>query len=214
MTEDTATPSPETADIAWLRNLAQEGSSSPPHGGSILLAAGLIWGTASVAHWTIVSEMITVDPVAYGVLWGAAGVAFAVALIVLIARLKRRGGVETAANRAFASVWSALGWGMFSLFSALMLLEVSRTGQTEMASWSLAIPSIIMAFYGVGWAVSATMLRRSSLWFMAIGAFIAAPVLAMMSGSAAQYLAYAACLFLLMAVPGFLLMRAARTAKA
>ena len=214
MTEDTATPSPETADIAWLRNLAQEGATSPPHGGSILLAAGLIWGAASVAHWTVISGIIAVGPAAYGVIWGTAGVVFIATLIVLIIQLKRRGGVETAANRAFGIVWSALGWGTFSLFSALMLLDVSRSGQADMASWSLAIPSIIMAFYGVGWAVSATMLRRRSLWFTAIGAFIAAPVLAIMSGSAAQYLAYAVCLFLLMAVPGFLLMRAARTPNA
>lgn len=200
----------ETTDIAWLRGLAEEGAKSPPQGGSILFAAGLIWGTASLAHWAIASGLTPVDPAGYGIVWGIALLVFFVALAVLITRLKRQGGVETAANRAFGSVWSAMGWGIFSLFAALALLDVNKTGAVDMAAWSLAIPSIIMAFYGIGWAVSATMLRQRPLWFLAIGAFVAAPALALAAGSTAQYLAYAAALFGLMALPGFLLMRSAK----
>lgn len=202
-------PHNDTADIAWLRSLAEEGAKTPPHGGSILFAAGLIWGTASVAHWFIITGLLPVDPAGYGLIWGAALLVFLATLFILIRRLKAQGGVETAANRAFGSVWSALGWGIFSLFTALMLLDVSRTGEVNMADWSLAIPSIIMTFYGMGWAVSATMLRQRMLWLLAIGAFVAAPALALISGSSIQYLAYAAALYLLMAVPGFLLMRQA-----
>ena len=202
-------PNNDTADIAWLRSLAEEGAKTPPHGGSILCAAGLIWGTASVAHWFIITGLIPVDPAGYGLVWGVALLVFFATLVVLTRRLKAQGGVETAANRAFGSVWSALGWGIFSLFTALMLLDVSRTGEVNMADWSLAIPSIIMTFYGMGWAVSATMLRQRRLWVLAIASFVAAPVLALISGSTAQYLAYAATMYLLMALPGYLLMRAA-----
>lgn len=67
-----------------------------------------------------------------------------------------------------------------------------------------------MAFYGVGWAVSATMTRSRHLWALALASFAAAPVLAVMSGTSWQYLAYAVALFGLMALPGFLLMRAAK----
>jgi hypothetical protein len=72
------------------------------------------------------------------------------------------------------------------------------------------IPSIIMAFYGVGWAVTATMTRSKSLWTLALASFAAAPALAVLSGTSWQYLAYAVALFGLMALPGFLLMRAAK----
>ncbi len=71
-------------------------------------------------------------------------------------------------------------------------------------------PSIIMTFYGLGWAVSAAMTRSKPLSGLAIASFIAAPLLALLTDQASQYLAYAACLFLLMAAPGFLLMRAAK----
>jgi hypothetical protein len=55
------------------------------------------------------------------------------------------------------------------------------------------------------------MYRSRMLWGLAIGSFLAAPLLASLTGLDEQYLAYAAALFLLMALPGWLLMRSART---
>lgn len=200
----------ELTDIAWLRGLAEEGARSPIKGASILFAAGLIFGTASLVHWLIAAGMIAVAPSVYGAIWGATALIFLVTLVVLIGRLKRDGGVETAANRAFGIVWAALGWGIFSLFMSLIASDLARTGQSSMAEWSLVIPSIIMAFYGVGWAVTATMTRSKSLWTLALASFAAAPALAVLSSTSWQYLAYAGALFGLMAVPGFLIMRSAK----
>lgn len=200
----------ELTDIAWLKGLAEQGAKAPIQGGSILFCAGLVYGSASVAHWAVAAQIVAADPVAYGWIWGAAVVAFLAALILLIGRLKGQGGVETAANRAFGIVWSALGWGIFSLFVSLIASDLTREGSSDMAEWALVIPSIIMAFYGVGWAVSATMVRSRPLWVLALASFAAAPLLAVMSGGATQYLAYAGALFGLMALPGFLIMRAAK----
>ena len=41
-------PNNDAADIAWLRNLAAEGATAPFRGASVLLAAGLIYGVASL----------------------------------------------------------------------------------------------------------------------------------------------------------------------
>ena len=71
-------------------------------------------------------------------------------------------------------------------------------------------PSIIMVFYGLGWAVSAAMTRSRMLAGLAAGSFVAAPLLALLTHEPALYLGYAAALFLLMGLPGFLLMRAAK----
>jgi len=200
----------EITDIAWLRGLAEEGARAPIQGASILLAAGLIYGSASLAHWALETGLIAAGTEGFGWIWGIAVMAFLASLVILIGRLKRQGGVETAANRAFGIVWAALGWGIFSLFTSLILSDLSREGASSMADWALVIPSIIMAFYGVGWAVTATMVRSRPVWILALASFAAAPALAVLSGSSAQYLAYAAALFGLMAVPGFLLMRAAK----
>ena len=197
-------------DIAWLRGLAEEGAKAPIKGASILFAAGLIFGTASVIHWLIAADILVVAPAAYGAIWGVTVLIFLATLAVLIGRLKREGGVETAANRAFGIVWAALGWGLFSLFMSLIAGDLARSGQSDLAQGSLIIPSIVMAFYGVGWAVTATMTRSRPLWTLALASFAAAPVLAVLSGASWQYLAYAGALFGLMALPGFLIMRAAK----
>jgi hypothetical protein len=200
----------ELMDIAWLRGLAEEGAKAPIKGASILFAAGLIFGTASVAHWLIAAGVVAVASEVYGAMWGATALIFLVTLSVLIGRLKREGGVETAANRAFGIVWTALGWGIFSLFTSLIASDLARAGQSDLAEWSLIIPSIIMAFYGVGWAVTATMTRSKPLWTLALTSFAVAPVLAVLSGTSWQYLAYAGALYGLMALPGFLIMRSAK----
>ncbi|MGV8929861.1 MAG: hypothetical protein ACOH1E_08910 [Brevundimonas sp.] len=200
----------QVADIAWMRRLAEEGAGTPMQGASILMSAGLIFGSASLIHWAQISGLIGEVPgPVTGLIWLIATGVFFVVMAFLLRGLKRKGGVVTAGNRASSTTWSALGWGIFALFASLGVLGW-RLGE-EAALMGLALsPSIIMVFYGIGWAVSATMYRNRTLWWLAIGSFLAAPVLAWMAGDSAQYLAYAAALFLLMALPGWLLMRQAR----
>lgn len=198
------------ADIAWMRKLAEENAEAPMRGGSILMAAGLIYGLGSVLHWASLTGLVPIQDAGLGVIWLAATALFFVVLFVLIARQKSQGGVRTAANRASGAAWSSVGWGIFATFTSVAVVGL-RIGQDSLLLLSLT-PSIIMVFYGMGWAVSASMTRSNQLWWLAIGSFLAAPLLAAFSGQDVQYLAYAACLFLLMAVPGFLLMRAAKQA--
>lgn len=178
-------------------------------GTSILMFAGLIYGTASLFHWAQISSLIDIPGLVEGVIWLIATGVFFVVLAVVITGLQRKVGVVTAGNRASGTTWSALGWGIFALFTSLAVLGL-RLGE-DAAMLALALtPSVIMVFYGIGWAVSATMYRNRVLWWLAAGSFVAAPLLAALADQDAQYLAYAAALFLLMALPGWMLMRQAR----
>lgn len=197
------------ADIAWMRRLAEEGADTPMQGASILMNAGLIFGAASLFHWAQITGVAPSSGPVEGLGWLVATVLFLAVLAVTIVRLKRSGGVRTARNRATDTVWSALGWGIFALFAAMMALGW-RVGDEGIEIAFGLVPSVIMVFYGIGWAVSAAMYKSRPLWGLAVGSFAAAPLLAALTGSANQYLAYAAALFLLMALPGFLLMRGAR----
>lgn len=201
--EDTA------ADIAWMRRLAEEGAAAPMQGASILFTAGLTYGVASLFFWAEITGRVPMGDSVTGLGWLVATGVFLVALFVIISRLKRQGGVMTASNRATGTVWSALGWGIFALFASMAVLGWRAGSEGALVAMSLS-SSIIMVFYGVGWAVTAAMHRSRILWGLAIGSFVAAPLLAALSGQAEQYLAYAAALFLLMALPGWLLMRGAR----
>ena len=206
MTDKTEDPA---ADIAWMRQLAEEGADAPMQGASILMSAGLIYGTASLFHWAQISGVFPTSGLAIGIGWLAATALFLLTLAVVIPRLKRGSGVMTASNRASGTVWSSLGWGIFALFLSMAAVGWRTGEQGALLALSLSM-SAIMVFYGIGWAVTAAMYRSRRLWGLAIGSFAAAPLLALLTGRDEQYLAYTAALFLLMALPGFLLMRAAR----
>lgn len=198
------------ADIAWMRKLAEEGAEAPMRGGSILMAAGLIYGLGSVIHWAAISDRIGLGDPQLGLIWLAATGLFLVTLTIVNLRLRGQAGVRTSANRATGAAWMSVGLGIFALFTSIAVIGL-RMGEDTLLLLTLT-PSIIMVFYGMGWAVSASMTRSHALWWLAIGSFIAAPLLAALSGQDIQYLAYAGCLIVLMAVPGFLLMRATRQA--
>ena len=196
------------ADIAWMRRLAEEGAQAPMQGAPILMAAGLTFGVGSLAFWAELNRMFSV-PGVFGVSWLAATALFLAILTFNLTGSRRRTGVMTAANRAIGTVWSAVGIGIFALFVALIINDVRTDSSEGFNSFWLA-PSVIMVFYGLGWAVTSAMLKSRPLWFLAMASFVAAPLLALLAGEAVQYLAYAAALFLLMALPGWMLMRQAR----
>ena len=198
-----------TVDIAWMRRLAEEGGDAPMQGASILMVAGLIFGGASLYQWAELTGLVPAEGAVTGVGWLVATGVFLVSLFLIIARLKRQGGVRTAGNRATTAVWSAMGWGIFALFVSITIMGWRTGEQGSLLAMSLS-PSIIMVFYGIGWAVSGAMYRSQLMWGLAIGSLVAAPLLAAFTGHAEQYLAYAAALFLLMALPGWMLMRRAR----
>ena len=197
------------ADIAWMRRLAEEGSATPFRGASTLMAAGLIFGAASLLHWSVASGLVALPPAVFSGLWGLATVVFLATLSGLAIRRRKQGGVVTLANRASGAVWSGVGIGIFFLGASMAVIG-ARLGSGSAMAVIWLLPSVIMVFYGLGWAVTASMLKSRPLWWLAAGSFLAAPLLAVLAGQATLYLAYAAALFLLMALPGFLLMRAAR----
>lgn len=207
MTHDTEN---DAADIAWLRKLAEEGANAPMHGASILFGAGLIYGAASVAHWLAAADLIPLSINQASLGWLVATIIFWVMLAILIPRVRRTGGVNTLANRASGIAWSGVGWGIFALAVSMGVLGW-RLGPSAGPGLFALIPSIIMVFYGAGWAVSAAMFKDRTMWALSLASFTAAPVMALFAGEPAQYLAYAVALFGLMALPGYLFMRAAKS---
>ena len=190
-------------DIAYMKTLADEGASGPLIGGSTLVAAGLIFGIASLGEWANAAGLIVLDGIQHLYLWGAAGLIFAATLTVLIRRQKGRPGVMSPANRAFGTAWMGVGLAIFSMAVALSLLGY----KTQSNLPGLVFPSLIFALYGAGWAVSAAMSGQKWLWWPAYGSWLLAPVLAWFVNDPSLYLVYAIGLAFLALVPGVILMR-------
>lgn len=208
MTDDIDT---RPTDIAWIRSLAEEGANAPLGGGRILMAAGLIYGAASLVQWATVAHVAPFGPRQSNWIWLAATVAFLILTTMDKLFLCPSSGVKTAANRAAQAAWACVGTGIFAMIASMAVVawRVGPTGGILIA----LLPSLIMVFYGLGWGVSAAMVRSPRLMALSAASFISAVAIAALTGSNAQFLAYAAALFALMAVPGFLLMQAAGKAR-
>lgn len=190
-------------DIAYMRAMAQEGRRAPLLGGSILIAAGGIFGSASIVHYAIETGMLALSPVAYAWLWGAAFLVFIVALNVLQRRIGKLPGATSLANRAAGTAWMGVGLVIFTASISMAVLAWKSGSETTF----MLFPSLIFAVYGAGWAVSATVSGVKWQWWLAVAAWIAAPGIAFLAGEPSLWLAYAAGLFAFAMLPGFQLVR-------
>lgn len=190
-------------DIAFMRALAQEGSSAPLLGGSILVAAGAVFGIAGIIHWSIVVGIINAPQMAFGIVWPVALFVFLGLLFWLRRGVETRPGAQSPGNRAAGTAWSAMGWTIFVISLTIGILA----WRTHSPIPALIFPPLILALYGMGWCVAAAMARKRWLWMTAIGSYAAALLVAWLAVSPAVYLVYALAMLLLMALPGYILMR-------
>lgn len=191
-------------DIAYLRALAEEGRQGPLLGGSILMAGGLIFGTASLIVWAALDRGVSPDSGVH-LAWFVAMALFFAALFLLKRRITYSGG----ASKTFGQAWGGLGWGCCAIVTSLLIMGV-RAHDPLMG---VAIAPVILGLYGAGWSVAALATNSRGLMAVALGAFGMALVLAWFAVDATLvYLIYALSLYLLAALPGFVLMRQARRA--
>jgi len=192
------------ADIAFLKDLAEEGRSTPLLGGSILVVAGTVFGLANFGEWALMSGRLSAPRWVSWAIWLASVAIFMSALAAIVRRLNRA-KAGTAANRATAIAWQGAGWTMFTLFASVAIV----CWRTRSGVPTLLLPSIIMALYGLGWMVAAAMTGRRWIWLTAIGCYAAALVLAVFSVTPEVYLIHAVALVLFALLPGLVLVRQA-----
>lgn len=190
-------------DIAFMRALAQEGSSAPLLGGSILVAAGVTFGVAGLVHWAVVSRLLNLPQGVLGIVWLSALVIFLGLLMWLRRGGDARPGAKSPVNRASGSAFGAMGWTIFVIALAIGILS----WRTQSYIPTLIFPPLILGLYGMGWCVAATMTGKRWIWMTATGSYVAALLVAWLSVDPIVYLVYAGALLLLMALPGFILMR-------
>jgi hypothetical protein len=197
-------------DIAFLRSMAEEGRQTPVLGGSVLLAAGLIFGLANGAGAWIQATHAAVPQETNALLPLGAFALFFVVLAILKRRVASRAGTMSPANRATAAVWRAVGWSIMLMVAALVIAA------SRLSDWRLmaALPIVIFALYGAGWQVAATVTRIGWMRGVAVGSYVAAGLIAWFIGDQAiSGVVTTVGLLAVMAAPGFVLMRRASSLK-
>ena len=190
-------------DIAYMKALAQEGRRAPPLGGAILMAGGLIWAATSFTAWAVMVRLVAIPPIWSNAVWLVGLVAFFIALALLIRRHKGKPGHAAVNNRVMRVAWTAGGWSIFAFILAL----IAACWSMHTSVFVVLIAPFVLTAYGVGWIVAGSVSDGRWLTWIGVGSFLTAILLGFLAGSQAQLLVYTGALLLLMALPGYLLLR-------
>jgi hypothetical protein len=192
-------------DLAFMRALAQEGRRAPLLIGDNLMVGGLVYGAAGLVAWAVSAHLLALPN------WWEATIWFAVTPpYMAYSHLRRvqwrcaQPGATAITNRAVHATWRGIGYALLTLGVAT---AIAAYQMKSMAPFGL-FPSIVMAFYGLGWMVAAAMSETKWLRAVSIASFIAAVLIALTPDAKSGFLVTSAALFLLMALPGWLLTRA------
>jgi hypothetical protein len=193
-----------SADVAFLRSLAEGGSTATVKEGAILLANGVTFALVAAQYWAIDTGLLTVPVWLKPWLWLDGLVVFLGAVAWISA--KYRGRPPGAASRALAAAWAGVGTAL--VFAVLGLVAAaSRLGLPLLATW--VFPLILFTLIGAAWGVAYAVRRRLAFALAAAGSFAAAVLCGGLMGRPEEWLVLSGGLVLLLAVPGGLIVRSA-----
>lgn len=190
-------------DIAYIRAVAEDGRRAPLLSGAVLVAAGLLFGGASVGQWLLASGALNLTPWAPLWLWVATGVVFGAVLFLLLGRARRKPGFHSPGNTAVGAAWSGVGLSIFAVWLSMMALGFA-TG--DWGAMSL-MPSVVLAAYGAGWMVGASMSGLKWMNLTALASYAGAAAMGLTARQPEGYLVFAAILALVTVAPGLALLR-------
>ena len=195
-------------DLAFMRELAERGQRGSITGGSLFVAGGLLYGLQCLYHWLQLRGVI--DPP------GPVNLLFAIGptvvfLVVLVAVLwkDRKAGESGLMGRALNAVFGGVGLANLAMV-AVFGFNAAQAGDLKI--W-LFYPAVIFALQGAAWYAAAVLRKRAWMGVVAFGWLATATALGLVRDNAEAYLLITvAALLLLMALPGFVLIRLSRQA--
>lgn len=187
-------------EISFIRELAEDDGSVQRASGMGLFVAGCVFGLAALRAFAIGRGWLHWPEALLP--WDAPALFFLVLLPALALRSRRRAPRAVAINATSRAVWA--GWAAVGVGYAVAALSLSLAGVHAAAS-------IVFAFWGCGWLIAAAAYRRGSYLTVALGCYVVAPVMGLLAGGRYEALLMAVALWLLVALPGLLVIKQAQT---
>ncbi len=201
----------ETAreDLAFMRALAETPAQPNATMGFALCAAGLIYGFQTLVQWAVWAGYFSLPGPLYLVFVIGCTLTFLGVLGVIIWR-NRNNPSKSVSARAYESAFE--GAGIANVIIVLFFVIVSMR-YSDPGLWYYYTP-VIFALQGGAWFVGFRLRKRLWLGAVSAGWFVAALTLGVTAHSGTYVLIIALSLFLLLALPGWIMMRLAKTASA
>jgi hypothetical protein len=194
-------------DLAFLRDLTQDSGRGLARDGFALAVVGLVFGVVTLIYWLIYWGPLAGARVLGWYLWIAGLVVMVGAIAIANRRLPHATG---AAARALSNAWS--GVGVANTAGGLGLLAAGW--RLHDATFVLAtFPILLFSLYGAAWSVAYAVKRLSWFAWISTGCFAAAIAEGLLFRSPHQWLVLSAGLFLLVGLPGLVILKKARAQK-
>lgn len=195
-------------DLAFMRSLVDGGGrQSAVAGSAAYCAAGLLYGFQCLFHlgqalgWIRIPDWATLVFVIF------ITVAFLVVLIWVVRKDKLAGMRGSSINRGLNAAFG--GAGMAN--TAMIAVFAYNAVQLDDFSIWLLYPAVVFALQGAVWYVAHILKRRPWMLWTAIGWLVASVALGLLIAHPVAYLAAcSASLIVLMAWPGWIMVREAR----
>ena len=195
-------------DLAFLRDLTQDSGKGLARDGFNLATVGLVFGLVTLVYWLIFwGPLANLIALAYW-LWIVGVVLMIVATAVARRRLPAATG---AAARALSVAWNGVG---LSLLAGGLALLAAGWRMHDSGFVLATFPILLFSLYGAAWGVAFAVKRLGWFAWVSAGCFAAAIAEGLLYGSPHQWLVLSIGLFLLVGLPGLVILNKARAQKA
>lgn len=192
-------------DLAFVRALVSEGGKVQTSAGEALLAGGLCYGLQCLAQWALMVSGWPAPPIVHLTAGFLPTVIF-VALILWIVRRNGSVAPQGMAMRAFNAGFGSTGLATLTTAAIFGYLAWHRQ---DLGVW-LFHPLMVAVLQGAAWYIAFAIRRRGWLALVSAGWFATAFLGALALERVDLFiLLIGAALLLLMALPGWILMRGA-----
>jgi len=195
---------PLADDIAFVRQIAEEGQTTPSLSGRFKIMWGGLIAVALVSQWFAMKDMFFVSIEYIGAVWLGVGVVGGVLSALLGRSLRDKPGGSSAGNQAQQAAWPVTGAGLF-LYAIATAYAVAVRGQPVIL-FDTIMP---VAFFGyaVNEAMAGRLFRRRQSYMICTVALVFSAMTLAFIGSAEIYLIAALGVAVTQLVPGVLAVR-------
>ena len=189
-------------DLAFLRSIVTEGGQAQSSLGTGVLAGGVCYGAHCLVQWAMLATGWPGPPL----LGLAVGVLPTIVFLSILARLiwrDRKGSQNGVGTRALNAAFGGAGLAAMTTAAIFGYLAVREQSLTI---W-LFHPMMVCVVQGTVWYIAFAIRRRGWIGLVSAGWFATSLLLALLIGHHSFVLLIGVALLLLMALPGWVLMR-------
>lgn len=197
-------------DLAFMRSIVEGGGRPPMTLAICYLAGGLLYGLQCLFHVGQATGLIRWPDLANLVFVAGISVAFLSILTWAILRDRKTGGSNRGpmAARTLNAAFSATGMANCAV---IIVFGIGAVRDNDFAIW-LYYAAIVFALQAAAWYMAWTLKRKGWMLATALGGWVTAVALGLLVREPMLYLGVCTiALFLLFALPGWILFRDARS---